>query len=125
MILGTGIDIIEIKRIQSVFDTEKKKMRIFTEKEITSASPENYARLSGYYAAKEAFSKALGTGIKGIAFKDIEVLKDIAGKPYVNKEKVLVHVQKLFKVEDFTVHLTISHDRDKAIAMVIIEEGIR
>lgn len=125
MILGTGIDIIEIKRIQSVFDTEKKKMRIFTEKEIALASPANYARLSGYYAAKEAFSKALGTGIKGIAFKDIEVLKDSAGKPYINKEKVLAHVQKLFKVEDFTVHLTISHDRDKAIAMVIIEEGMR
>lgn len=125
MILGTGIDIIEIKRIQSVFDTEKKKMRIFTEKEIALASPGNYARLSGYYAAKESFSKALGTGIKGIAFKDIEVLKDSAGKPYINKEKVLAHVQKLFKVEDFTVHLTISHDRDKAIAMVIIEEGMR
>lgn len=125
MILGTGIDIIEIKRIQSVFDTEKKKMRIFTEKEIALASPANYARLSGYYAAKEAFSKALGTGIKGIAFKDIEVLKDSAGKPYINKEKVLVHVQRLFEVEDFTIHLTISHDRDKAIAMVIIEEGVR
>lgn len=125
MILGTGIDIIEIKRIQSVFDTEKKKIRIFTDKEIALASPANYARLSGYYAAKEAFSKALGTGIKGIAFKDIEVLKDSAGKPYINKEKVLVHVQRLFEVEDFTIHLTISHDRDKAIAMVIIEEGVR
>lgn len=125
MILGTGIDIIEIKRIQSVFDTEKKKIRIFTDKEIALASPANYARLSGYYAAKEAFSKALGTGIKGIAFKDIEVLKDSAGKPYINKEKVLVHVQRLFEVEDFTIHLTISHDRDKAVAMVIIEEGVR
>jgi len=125
MILGTGVDLIEIGRIERVFDTEKKKMRIFTDKEIALASPANYARLSGYYAAKEAFSKALGTGIKGIAFKDIEVLKDSAGKPYINKEKILIHVQKLFTVEDFTVHLTISHDRDKAIAMVIIEEGIR
>lgn len=125
MILGTGIDLIEIGRIEKVFDTEKKKMRIFTEREIALASPGNYARLSGYYAAKEAFSKALGTGIKGIAFKDIEVLKDRAGKPYINKEKILVHVQKVFNVEDFTVHLTISHDRDKAMAMVIIEEGIR
>ena len=125
MILGTGIDLIEIGRIEKVFDTEKKKMRIFTEEEIALASPANFARLSGYYAAKEAFSKALGTGIKGIAFKDIEVLKDNAGKPYINKEKILAHVQELFNVEEFTIHLTISHDRDKAIAMVIIEEGTR
>lgn len=125
MILGTGIDLIEIGRIEKVFDTEKKKMRIFTEEEIALASPANFSRLSGYYAAKEAFSKALGTGIKGISFKDIEVLKDHAGKPYINKDKIMAHVQELFNVEEFTIHLTISHDRDKAMAMVIIEEGTR
>ena len=125
MILGTGIDIIEIRRIEKVFDSEKKKMRIFTEREIEEADPNNISRLSGFYASKEAFAKALGTGIRGIAFRDIEVLKDKAGKPYINKEKVSPLVKEIFQVANFTIHLTISHDREKAIAMVILEEGVK
>ncbi|MFH5837034.1 holo-ACP synthase [Proteiniclasticum sp. C24MP] len=121
MILGTGIDIIEIERVHTAFHTERRKNRIFTEGEIEK-SGQSKSRLAGFYAAKEAFSKALGTGIKGISFKEIEVLKDQEGKPYFNMEPLKDHLKERFGEKKFHVHLTISHDRERAIAMVIIEE---
>lgn len=121
MILGTGIDIIEIERVHGAFQTERRKNRIFTEGEI-ERSGQSKSRLAGFYAAKEAFSKALGTGIKGISFKEIEVLKDQEGKPYFNMEPLMSHLTGRFGEKKFRVHLTISHDRERAVAMVIIEE---
>ncbi|HSL85906.1 MAG TPA: holo-ACP synthase [Bacteroidales bacterium] len=122
MILGTGIDIIEIERVSHAFSTDRRKNRVFTQNEIESFSA-NPSRMAGYYAAKEALAKALGTGIRGISFKEIEVLKDSEGKPYFNKSLLDAHFLKRYSRTDIRVHLTISHDRDRATAMVIIEEG--
>jgi holo-[acyl-carrier protein] synthase len=123
MILGTGVDIIEIKRVEEVFHTDRRMRRIFTEEEIQSLGGQNPSRLSGYYAAKEALSKALGTGIRGISFKEMEVLKNEAGRPYFNLQPLKEHLIRIFGTDRVKIHLTISHDRARAMAMVIIEEA--
>jgi len=121
MILGTGIDMIEIERVYHVFHTDRRKKRVFTEGEIEMCG-QSKSRLAGFYAAKEAFSKALGTGIKGISFKEIEVLKDQDGKPYFNMEPISAHLIKRFGEKKFQLHLSISHDRERAVAIAMIEE---
>ena len=121
MILGTGIDMIEIERVYNVFTTDRRRKRIFTLGEIEMCG-QSKSRLAGFYAAKEAFSKALGTGIKGISFKEIEVLKDQEGKPYFNMDLISAHLVRRFGEKKFKVHLSISHDRERAVAMAMIEE---
>ena len=121
MILGTGIDIIEIQRVKDAFSTERRRNRIFTSREIECFG-ENHSRMAGFFSAKEALSKALGTGIRGISFREMEIQKDQEGKPYFNMELLGPHLKRIFRTEKVSVHLTISHDRERAIAMVIIEE---
>ncbi len=121
MILGTGIDIIEIERVKHAFDTERRRNRIFTSAEIECFG-ENSSRMAGFFSAKEALSKALGTGIREISFREMEILKEPGGKPYFNMALLKPHLRRVFRKESFRVHLTISHDRERATAMVIIEE---
>lgn len=123
MIRGTGIDMIEIQRIQEAFDTPKKRARVFTEMELQLLGEGNPSRMAGFFAAKEALAKALGTGISGFGFRDIEVRKDTAGKPYFDPEHLAPLLLAKLGSKAFVVHLTISHDRERAVAMVIIEEG--
>lgn len=122
MILGIGVDLIEIDRIRKVFSTEKKKERIFTLGEIKDSKASGYASLAARFAAKEAFSKALGTGIRNISFKEIEVKKDTLGKPYFNQETLKPHLERVFNRSNLRLHLSLSHDKERAYAMVIIEE---
>lgn len=124
MILGIGIDSIEIQRIEKVFTTDKRRHRIFTGREIRdSQKNRGYSSLAARFAAKEAFAKALGTGIRGITFKEIEVLKTDLGKPYFNEEKLIPHLERVFNKMNFKLHLSMSHDEGRAYAMVIIEEA--
>ncbi len=124
MILGIGVDLIEIERIKKVFSTEKKQERIFTQIEIRDSQSAGFSSLAARFAAKEAFSKALGTGIRNIAFKEIEVLKDEWGKPYFNKKTLEPHLERVFKTNKVRLHLSLSHDQGRAYAMVIIEEEV-
>lgn len=123
MILGIGVDLIEISRVEKVFSTAKRKARIFTDTEIQDSKNGGFSSLAARFAAKEAFSKALGTGIRNITFKEIEVLKDPWGKPYFNEEKLKPHLLRIFEKNSFRLHLSLSHDEGRAYAMVIIEEG--
>jgi len=115
MIKGTGIDIVEITRIKKVYEhNERIKERVLTDKEqqiFEQLSPKRKIEfLAGRFAAKEAFSKAYGTGIgKDLSFHDIEIETDARGKPYLIKP-------------DVHAHLSISHSDNYAIAQVIIEE---
>ena len=89
MILGIGVDIIEIDRIEKAIKKQNKFLeKIFTNKEIEYFQNRkmNIEVIAGNFAAKEAISKALGTGFRGISFLDIEVLRDELGKPLVNIE---------------------------------------
>ena len=116
MIKGVGTDIIEISRIKEATKKEAFLRRIYTEKEIEEFKKrkENISYLAGRFAAKEAVSKAVGKGMRGVSFKDIEILSDSFGKPYavVNKDGF----------ENYLIHITISHSKENAIAYCIIEE---
>jgi holo-[acyl-carrier protein] synthase len=116
MIKGIGLDICEIERIKQTFSrNEKLKDRILTRNEINIFEHLSEKRkvefLAGRFAAKEAFSKAYGTGIgKDLSFQDIEIAADERGKPFI------------LKPFQQGVHLTITHSEHYALAQVIIED---
>tara|TARA_Y100000590_G_scaffold422621_2_gene527537 strand:- start:1894 stop:2286 length:393 start_codon:yes stop_codon:yes gene_type:complete len=125
-ILGIGNDIINIKRIEDSIKKGKKSFirRIFTKYEIKYChSKKNSINFfAKRFAAKEAFSKALGTGIrKGINFKDIEVKNNLRGKPFiVLKGYTRKYLQKKIKNKMYKIHLTLSDDTPWAYATVVI-----
>lgn len=121
MIIGTGIDIIEVERIKSVIEKygEKFLKRILTDKEIEYCN--NFANyeihIAGRFASKEAYSKAIGTGIsKSFGWKDIEILNDERGKPYINHIK-----ENEFSSDNY--YISISHTKDYGCAVVIREKN--
>ena len=127
-ILGTGIDIVENYRLKKLLLKKKSnfKNKIFTNNEI--AYCEKKSNITNCYskrlAAKEAFVKALGTGFrKNINFKDIEVVNNYYGKPYllINK-RVINKIKTSFKVKKFNILLSISDEKKYAIASVIISK---
>jgi len=127
-ILGTGIDIVENYRLKKLLLKKKSnfKNKIFTNNEIVYCEKKSNITncYSKRFAAKEAFVKALGTGFrKNINFKDIEVLKNHYGKPYllINK-KVINKIKTSFKVKKFNILLSISDETKYSIASVIISK---
>ena len=127
-VLGTGIDIVENYRLKKLLLKKKSnfKNKIFTNNEIAYCEKKSNITncYSKRFAAKEAFVKALGTGFrKNINFKDIEVLKNHYGKPYilVNK-KIINKIKTSFKVKKFNILLSISDESKYAIASVIISK---
>ncbi|OUX53066.1 MAG: hypothetical protein CBE47_04075 [Pelagibacteraceae bacterium TMED287] len=124
-ILGLGVDIININRIKMILNRNKKFVeKIFSKKEILYCNKKKAKEFcfAKRFAAKEAFSKALGTGIsKGLNFKEIEVIKEDSGKPSLSiKGKSLLVVKKTLKKDNFVVFLSISDDKPFAVATVII-----
>lgn len=121
MIIGIGTDIIEIERIEKVIN----RTNSFIEKSFTSNEIEYFKTkglkgnvIAGNFAAKEAISKAIGTGFRGFTLKDIEVLRDEFGKPVV---KLSNKIHGLLNVGQFNIHVSISHSRENAIAYAVIE----
>ncbi len=114
MILGIGVDIVNCDRFLEKVEDRAFLNKIFDEKEISYCSSKGivaYQSYAGTFAAKEAFSKALGEGFGKLKPKDIVVERDSLGKPYiVNKYK---NIGNIF--------LSISHEKDNAIAFVIVE----
>ena len=125
-IFGIGTDIVNIKRMKKILfkNNSKFKKKIFTKNEI--AYCEKKVNPSSFYAkrfaAKEALSKALGTGIrKGINFKHIEVSNDPSGKPFINlKGSTAKFLKKKLKNKKHFIHLSLSDDLPWAQATVII-----
>ncbi len=124
MIRGIGVDIIEIDRIREAVDKYGNGFleKVFTEKEINYCRGRRamrYPELAVRFAAKEAYAKAIGTGIAGfgrnnhgIKWKDMEVVNNSHGKP-------LFAVKG--RVSD-NVHVSLSHSRDYAVASVYVEK---
>ena len=128
-IFGIGTDIVNIKRIDNSLKKYGShfKNRIFSKKEIIYCekrknSSASYAKR---FAAKEAFSKALGTGIKkGIYFKNIEITNDVLGKPSIKLNGTTAALlKKKLKKKKYYVHLSLSDDRPWAQATVIISHN--
>ena len=128
MIAGIGIDIVQIKRMERWLDNPKLLERFFHAQEI--ASIHSFAAgagkrkrpaeaLAARFAAKEAFSKALGTGLAGISIKDIVIANNENGKPFL---KLFGTAQKALEESGAgRVHLSLSHEKDYAAAVVILE----
>ena len=126
MILHIGTDIVDIRRIKKVINKygDKFKIRCFHEGEILRSeskikSDESYAKR---YAAKEACAKALGTGLaKGVFWKDIEVRNDKLGKPNIFlHNKALEFIKKLGKNIEAKIEVSLSDEKNYAVANVII-----
>ena len=121
MILGIGNDIIEIERIEKAILREGFKNKVYTQKELENIEKrgnrvETYA---GIFSAKEAISKAIGTGVREFSLTDLEILNDDLGKPYVIVSEKLDKIIKN-KKEDYQIEISISHSKKYAIAMAII-----
>ncbi|MFD1706959.1 holo-ACP synthase [Siminovitchia sediminis] len=115
MILGIGLDLVEIERIEKL---RKRQMRfperVLTEgeRQVYETLPENRKTefLAGRFAAKEAYAKALGTGIGAqLSFHDIEIVADELGKPHI------------IRPTSEKTHLSITHTKAYAAAQVILE----
>ena len=124
-ILGIGVDIIDNKRIKESIKSNKFKNRIYSSNEIklSEKTKNKVAFFSKRFAAKEAFSKALGTGFtSNLNFKDIEIINDKKGMPrYVENKKIIKIVQKKYKIKKFNSFLSISDEKDYSTAFVIIQ----
>jgi holo-[acyl-carrier protein] synthase len=125
MIFGTGIDVVNIYRIKKIIKKWENRFlkKIYTDNEIEYCEKKDhtcYHSFAGIFAAKEAFAKALGTGFRDIKWKDIEISNNALGKPSINLSGGLKKMFKGKKMEN--THLSISHTKEIAIAMVIIEK---
>ena len=122
--LGVGVDIIQNSRIKKAIKNKKFLSRIFSKIEIINSKKKN--NKSGYFskrfAAKEAFSKALGSGFKnGLNFNDISVVNDRYGKPSIKLNSKLKNIiNKRFKTVKANVFLSISDEKKHSIAFVVI-----
>ena len=124
-ILGIGVDIIKNTRIRKLIKSNKFKSRIYSTKELklSKKTKNKIAFFSKRFAAKEAFSKALGTGFSSnLNFKDIEIINDKKGMPkYAENKKIIKIVQRKYKIKKFNSFLSISDEKDYSTAFAIIE----
>lgn len=122
-IYGIGTDIVNVDRIKKILNTKKSLNRLFSKEEITKCSKlinsnNCYAKR---FAAKEAFSKALGTGISnGINFNEIIVMNNKNGKPFIKlKGKIMQIIKKKFKKKP-KISISLSDEKKYAVAFVTI-----
>ena len=118
--LFTGIDIIEISRIEEAITAfgDKFLYRVYTECEVEMYGEKPYS-LAARFAAKESVIKALDASGKGVSFKEIEILTGPGGKPVVQLRGMAHNLAQALGVVRFNISL--SHSRDNAVAMVIAE----
>ena len=134
MIIGTGVDITEVKRLRQAIEKWGKEFlnRVFTQEELENAKSRGslprpssivdllrskegrglYQHLAGRFAAKEAVFKALGD--KGLNWKDVQILNDSEGKPHC----VILNG----RAKKMEVHVSISHVKNYAVASAIITQ---
>ena len=118
--MKVGIDMIEIERIEKSISNPSFVKRVYTEGEYRyfSAKKNGAESAAGFFCAKEAFAKALGTGIGAVNFADIEVAHDEKGAPYL-----ILHGEAAHLAEGLTPSLSITHHRTAAAAIVILEDA--
>ena len=125
MIIGIGTDIIDTRRIKKTITNfgNKFKKRCFLSSEI-KRSEERINSVNSYakrYAAKEACAKALGTGLaKGIFWKDIEVINNKFGKPFIKLHNNALRRIKKLTNKNYNIEVSLSDEKNYAIANVII-----
>lgn len=120
MIAGVGCDIIEIPRIAAAIEKPAFLERCFTDAEREYITSHGASSAAAAFAAKEAVSKALGTGISGFGMRDIEILHELNGKPYA-----VLHGGAAALAEKIgaRVSISLSHSREYAVAYAVLDAG--
>ena len=122
-VFSVGVDLVEIQRIEEVIRRygERFLQRIYTAREVEYCRRKpDASSFAARFAAKEAVAKALGVGIaQGVRWTDVEVRNDSHGKPYLT-----LHGRAAELLRGKKLHLSLSHSRTHAIAMVVVEEVI-
>jgi holo-[acyl-carrier protein] synthase len=127
IILGIGVDIIENSRIKISMKNSLFIERIFTPIEIRASKKikNNVTYFAKRFAAKEAFSKSIGTGFReNLNFKDISIINDKMGKPtFILNEKIKKIIKKRFKTSSYNFFLSIADEKKYSIAYVILQKN--
>ncbi len=122
MILGVGVDLIQVERMSRWTNQPGLLERFFHPGELADARSRGASMalsLAVRYAAKEALGKAIGTGLSGFSLREIQVVNNRDGKP-----EIILHgrAEELFAAAGGRrVHLSLSHELDNAVAMVVVE----
>ena len=123
MILGTGIDMIEVERVsEKMARAEGFRELVFSKNEIDYCEQKKnkFEHYAARFAAKEAFYKAIGEGwMNGTAFNEIEISNDEKGKPSLTLLGETSHLMEQMKIK--TIHISLTHLKTMASAVVIIE----
>ena len=124
MIFGIGTDIVEVKRIRNLDSLEKFADKILSLDELevfkSQIDEKKVTFLAKQFAAKEAVSKALGTGIgRDIRFNQIEILRNSDGKPYLNHDGMITTIFNDLGITK--THVSLSDEQKYALAFVILE----
>lgn len=131
MTAGIGVDLVSIEKIKRALCVREKRFlkRVCSDEErhaIQVIKSKNAGRallkIAGFFAAKEAFLKAVGGGLFSIPFNDISILNEKSGKPYIKFDKSLKDlIYKKFKKRFDAVNLSITHESGFVCAFVVIE----
>ncbi len=124
MTIRSGIDIVDNRRIETLISDKRDSFyrRLFTEKEIEYLNSRNHkiSTVAGLFAAKEAVSKVIGTGIGELSWKDIEVLHEDRGRPYINIGESLKKQMDLLGINK--IDISISNEEEYTMAIAIGDE---
>lgn len=124
MIVGIGTDIIEIERIAKEIERERMLEKYFSEDEMKFLDEQSAATriptAASCFAAKEAFVKALGMGVRGFVLKEVEILRDDKGKLILRLKEDARRVALSKSAKRY--HVSISHCKEYAMATVILEK---
>jgi len=124
MIVGTGVDLCEVARMQEAIERHGARIlnRVFTEREVaySERKANRFERYAARFAAKEAGMKALGTGWRGgLGWRDLEVTNLPSGRPTLTLHRVAAEIARKMGVRNISLSLT--HTADQAMALVIME----
>lgn len=126
MIVGIGLDVVHVSRLERWHKIPGLLERYFHPEELAAARSRGSGEilsLAARFAAKEAFGKALGTGLAGITLKNILVLNNHNGKPCMH---LFGNALDAFhEAGGEVVHVSLTHERDNALAQVVIEGGMK
>ena len=118
-IIGIGVDIVDISRIEKAAASKRFLSRCFSENELKEFENKSITFLAGRFAGKEAVSKTFGTGIRGFGMNEIEILDEESGRPVVYLYKNAKKTAESLGIN--SIHISISHDNGAAVAFAVAE----
>lgn len=120
--MTVGIDLIEIARIKKSIENPNFLARVFSPAELKFFSERSFApqTIAANFCVKEAFAKAMGTGVRGFSLNEITVLRDVLGAPFIMTEG---KAKELLESKKLRLSVSISHTENYATAVVIAEKA--